>query len=122
MRRWIALVEGLAQPKSIPFAGEVFHCSNERFDHFRINPDRGVYFANEPDSAYGRYTYRCHIILDNAALYGSLDNMEIDRHELIEQGFDGRIVDYAEESDAPMYDYIAFYDHQIKIIEIIENK
>lgn len=122
MRGWITLVEGLSAPQSMPFDGEVFHCSNERFDRFRMNQDRGVYFSNEPDSEYGLYTYRCHLRLDNAAYYHSVDNMEIDRNELIEEGFDGRIVDYVEESDVPMFDYIAFHDHQITIIEIIENK
>ena len=89
-----------------------------------MNPDRGVYFANEPDHDYGRYVYRCRITLNNAITNSSLDNFEIDRHILISQGYDGRIVDYAEETfedQTEMFDYIAFYDHQIDIIEVTER-
>jgi hypothetical protein len=123
MRRWIDLIrEAVDSPRrAVPFDGIVYHNSNARFDVFNVNPERGVYFANEPDHEYGRYTYRCRVKLQNAAYYESLDNMEIDREALIEEGFDGRIVDYAEESDEPMFDYIAFFPQQIEILEVIDN-
>lgn len=124
MRKWIDLCEGVDEPRQVvPFDGVAYHNSEERFDTFRINPERGVYFANEPDHEYGRYTYKCRIKLQRAAVYDSMDNMEIDRELLIQEGFDGRIVDYTEENgdDGAMFDYIAFYPEQIEILEVIDN-
>lgn len=120
MRKWMTLCE-MQFKASESFDGVVYHCSDVRFDTFRVNPNRGVYFANEPDSEYGRYIYKCHVTLDNAAYDLSTDNFEIDRNELIQQGYDGRIVDYCEESDVAMLDIIAFHGEQIKILEVTER-
>ena len=73
------------------------------------------------DDAYGRYIYKCHVSLHKAAYDLSTDNFEIDRNELIQQGYDGRIVDYCEESDDEMMDIIAFHGEQIKILEVTER-
>lgn len=117
MRDWIDLVSR----DGVPFDGIVYHCSNERFDEFRVSLNRGIYFANEPDLDYGKYIYKCHVILKNAMYALSVDNFENDRNILISQGFDGRLLDYREESDDEMYDVIAFYPHQVEILEIIEK-
>lgn len=118
MRQFISLVENLNQPS---FDGIVYHCSNVKFDHFRMDTNRGVYFANEADAEYGQYIYKCHVTLLNAYYADSLDNFEIDRNLLIAQGYDGRIVDYAEEAGYEMYDIIAFHDDQITILEVTQS-
>lgn len=117
MRNWIDLVS----KDGVSFDGIVYHCSNEHFDKFRISPNRGIYFANEPDSEYGKYVYKCRVILKNAMYASSVDTFEHDRNVLISQGFDGRIVDYKEESDYEMYDVIAFYPDQVEILEITKK-
>lgn len=106
-----------------PFDGVVYHCSDAKFDQFNVNPERGVYFANEPDTEYGRYTYKCHVRIARAAYNLSTDSFEIDRQELIDQGFDGRIVDYVEEiaEGETMFDVIAFHNYQINILEVVDR-
>lgn len=113
----------MAPRKDMPFDGVVYHCSNAKFDEFRIAENRGVYFANEPDHDYGRYIYKCHVKIAHAAYNLSEDSFEIDRHELIAQGFEGRIVDYVEEiaEGEIMFDVIAFHPYQINILEVVER-
>ncbi len=92
-----------------------------RVRRVRIDPKRGVYFANEPDHEYGKYIYKCQVVLQRPSVSLSNGrNLEIDRNFLINMGYDGRIVDYSEEVDEgeEMYDVIAFYPHQIKILDI----
>ncbi len=111
MRKYIDLTK--------KFDGIVYHCSPDKFSEFHINPRRGVYFSNEPDHDYGNHIYKCNVTLQSPYYSSSIDSfIEIDRLILIEHGFDGRIVDYSEESDYEMFDVIAFYDHQINIIEM----
>lgn len=117
--RWKEINE--ARHKGRPFDGIVYHCSNERFEQFIISPNRGIYFANEPDSDYGVYTYKCRVKLKNAMYALSGDNFEIYRDALIQQGYDGRIVDYKEESEHEMYDIIAFFPDQVQILEVQER-
>ncbi len=124
MRDLINIVEAIMAPrKDMPFDGVVYHCSNAKFDEFNVNPERGVYFANEPDSEYGNYVYKCHVKIAHAAYNLSGDSFEIDREELIEQGFEGRIVDYVEEIDdgEVMFDVIAFHSYQITILEVVDR-
>lgn len=105
------------------FDGIVYHNSNVRFDQFRIDPKRGVYFASSPDHDYGKYIYKCRVTLSNAISELSENVFEIDRNILIQEGYDGRIVDYSNEhiGDDEMFDVIAFYLHQIEILEVKAN-
>ena len=124
MREFINIVENIMAPrKDMPFDGVVYHCSNAKFDEFRVAPNRGVYFANEPDHDYGQYVYKCHVKIAYAAYNLSEDSFEIDRDELIDQGFDGRIVDYVEEipEGDVMFDVIAFHNYQITILEVVDR-
>lgn len=124
MRNFINLLEHISLADKIEtFNGIVYHCSNERFSQFRMEPTRGVYFANEPDSEYGKFIYRCRVQLTNCAYSSSGSNFEIDRNILIENGFDGRIVDYEDEINEGevMFDVVAFHPHQIEILEVTER-
>ena len=106
------------------FSGIVYHCSDHKFDTFNTSNNRGAYFANEPDHDYGKYIYKCLVTLRNPSVGLSTGrNLEIDRNFLINLGYDGRIVDYREEVDdgEEMYDVIAFYPTQIKILDITEQ-
>ena len=124
MRQFINIIEAvMGTREDRPFDGVVYHCSNAKFDEFRMDPNRGVYFANEPDHDYGRYVYKCHVKIAHAAYNLSGDSFEIDRPELIAQGFEGRIVDYVEEipEGDVMFDVIAFHNYQITILEVVDR-
>lgn len=126
MRQFINLVEQYqyGETGDTDFDGIVYHNSNARFDQFKIDPKRGVYFASSPDHDYGKYVYKCRVTLTNAISELSENVFEIDRNILIQEGYDGRIVDYSNEhmGDDEMFDVIAFYLHQIEILEIVDNE
>lgn len=126
MRQFINLIEQYqyGETGDTEFDGIVYHNSNVRFDQFKIDPQRGVYFASSPDHDYGKYVYKCRVTLANAISELSESVFEIDRNILIQEGYDGRIVDYSNEhvGDDEMFDVIAFYLHQIEILEILDNE
>jgi hypothetical protein len=106
--------------ESNSFSDIVFHGSDEMFENFSIDESHGVFFASDVDYAkeYGNVVYKCVVQLKNPRIYSQLESendMEIDRMILIDKGYDGRIVMY----DNGECDVVAFYEHQIKILEIM---
>lgn len=127
MRQFITIVENM---KSTPYSfgerlgecsfdGVVYHCSPERFDQFRLDPERGVYFSNEPDSDYGEFVYECRVRLNYAIAELSEDVQSPFKRDYVD--YDGRIVDYSNEADYEMYDVIAFDLKSIRILSVTEK-
>jgi hypothetical protein len=115
MRKWIdLLIEG---PHVQSYA--CFHGSQTDGLEFHIDPNRGMYFTTDPEYAaqYGEWVYECRVTLSNPRVYSEEEShgmMEIDRLVLIDEGYDGRIIEYADGQK----DIIAFHQHQIKLRKI----
>lgn len=103
-----------------PFTGTAYHGSRATIDSFRIDPERGAYFASEPAHAldHGPVLHVCVLNLSRPIRYTEAQanaDMEIERGALISQGHDGRIVEY----DDGTFDYVAFHPEQIRVVEAI---
>jgi hypothetical protein len=113
VRKWISLFEN-------EHSYACFHgVPTEVFGELNIDPNRGIYFTTDSEYAaqYGEWVYQCRVTLSNPRVYSEEEShgmMEIDRLALIDEGYDGRIIEY----DDGQKDIIAFHPHQIKLRKI----
>jgi hypothetical protein len=112
MRDLINIVENTGQSFT------VFHGGETAFDPTHIDPARGAFFSGDVEYArgYGPVVTKCEVTLSNPLIYSEEDangEMEIDREVLINQGYDGRVIQY----DNGEIDVIAFYPNQIMVVD-----